>query len=178
VNAPEAAPQSTYVTVLAWLTILLNGFGTLIAVMQNVMINFLMPSMIANAPKAPAEAFPLAAVRVMFFGLLCFAGFMTYVGYALLKRRNWARRTVIVVCALGVVWTLLCIIMFAFGIGLGRFPPTPPAGAPPGMDSAFKLMLVMTSIFSLAMALVLGWIIKRLRSSAVRAEFGRVDVGA
>jgi len=175
VNSPAAAPQSTFVTVLAWLAIALNGFGTLIALMQNVMINFVMPAMIANSPKAAAETFPLSAVRVLFLAFLCIVAFMTYVGYALLKRRNWARRTVIVMCALGVAWTLLCILMFAFGFGFGHFPTTP-SGAPQGMDSAFKAMLVMTSIVSLAMCVLFVWIIKRLRSPSIKAEFGQANV--
>jgi hypothetical protein len=175
VNTSAATPQSTFVTVLAWLVIVLNGFGTLISLMQNVMINFLMPAMIANSPNAAAQAFPLLAARAAFFAFLCFTAFMTYVGYALMKRRNWARRTVIVVCALGVVWTLLCIVMFAFGFGLGRFPVVPP-GAPQGFDSGFKAMLVMTSITSLALCVVLSWIIKRLHAPSIRAEFSQLSV--
>jgi hypothetical protein len=176
VNTPAVAPQSTFVTVLAWLTIVLGGFATLVGLMQNVMINFLMPTMFANAPTAAADAFPLFAARAFFLGFLCFVAFMTYAGYALLKRRKWARRTFIVVCALGVVWGILCVLMFAFGFGLWHFPPPMPPGAPPDMDSAFKAMLVMTSILSLGMCVLLAWIVKRLRSPAVRAEFGQSDV--
>jgi hypothetical protein len=171
VNTAAAASQSTFVTVLAWLTIVLSGFATLVGLMQNVMLNFVMPGVIANAPNASANAFPLVAARAFLLAFLCFVAFMTYVGYALLKRRNWARRTLIVLCALGIAWAIFCILMFAFGFGLWRFPTAMPPGAPPGMDSAFKAMLVMTSVLSLGMCVLFGWIIKRLRSASVRAEF-------
>jgi uncharacterized protein (DUF486 family) len=171
VNTTPAAPQSTFVTVLAWLAICLNGFGVAIALMQNVMVNFLMPTMIANSPQGAAAAFPLSVFRVLALLFLAILAFMTYAGYGLLKRRNWARRTFVVVCALGIAWSALCMLMFALGFGLGRFPPSGPAAPPPNMKAVFTTVMVMTSVLTIGMCILFGWIIKRLRSATVRAEF-------
>jgi hypothetical protein len=38
-NVPQAAPQSTFVTVLDWIAILLSSFCVLIGLMQNVLVN-------------------------------------------------------------------------------------------------------------------------------------------
>jgi uncharacterized protein (DUF486 family) len=171
VNVPAAAPQSTFVTVLAWLAICFNGLGAAIALMQNVMVNLLMPSMLANSPQAASAAFPLTVFRVFAILFLGFAAFMTYAGYALLRRRNWARQTFIVVCAVGIAWSALCLLMFALGFGFGRLPTTGPAAPPPEMKAMFTTMLVMTSMITVGMSVLFGWIIKRLRSPSVREEF-------
>jgi len=176
VNTTAAAPQSTFVTVLAWLAICLNGMGVATALMQNVMVNFLMPTMMANSPQAAAGAFPLTVFRVFALLFLAFVAFMTYASYALLRRRNWARRTFIVICALGIAWSALCIGMFAAGFGFSRFPSSGPAAAPPDMRAAFTAMMVMMSVLAVGMSVLFGWIIKRLRSPAVKSEFTSADV--
>ena len=172
VSTPSAAPQSTFVTVLAWLTIVDSGFVTVVSLEQNVAIPFLMPATITNSPYRGA----FLAAQAFFFGFFCFVAFMTYAGYALLKRRNWARRLFIGVCGLGIAWGILCIVMFAFGFGVGRFPTPGALGAPRGMDSGFKAMEVMTSILCLGLCVLFGWVIRRLQSPSVRAEFGQADV--
>lgn len=175
-NAPTAAPQSTFVTVLAWIVLVLNGFAALIGVMQNVMVNFIMPTMMANTPNDHGAAFSLTIFRVVTFCFLVFVIFMMYCAYALLKRRNWARVTFIVACSLGIAWSVLCILMFVFGFGFGRMFTSGAPAPPPDMAAAFSAMLVMTSIMGVAMAVLFAWIIKRLRSPEIRAEFGRGHV--
>lgn len=105
-TVPKEAPQSTFVTVLAWMIIIFSAFAALVGVMQNIMVNFLMPAVIASSPVARGETIPFALFRVFAFLLLVFAAFMAYCGYALLKRRNWARRVLIVVCGAGIAWGL------------------------------------------------------------------------
>ena len=175
-NVPAAAPQSTFVTVLAWIVLVFNGFAVLIALMQNVMVNFLMPTMMANTPNAQDATFGLTIFRIFAFCFLLFAGFMTYCAYALLKRRNWARVTLIVLCSLGIAWSAVCILMSALGFGLGHMPTSGPQAPPADMRAAFGAMLVMTSVMAVAMSVLFAWIITRLRSPQIRAEFGRGDV--
>ena len=175
-NASSAAPQSTFVSVLAWIVLILNGFGVLMAAMQNIMVNLLMPTMMTKTPNAQAAAFGLTAFRIFAICFLILAIFMTYCAYALLKRRNWARVAFIVICSFGIAWSVLGMLMFALGFGFGRMPTSGPQALPPDMKAAFTAILVVTSIMGVGMAVLLGWIIKRLRSPQIRAEFGRGDV--
>jgi uncharacterized protein (DUF486 family) len=175
-NVPASAPQSTFVTVLAWVVIILSGFAAVIGVVQNVLINFLEPTMMTNGPNAQAAAFPLAVFRALAFCLLIFVIFMTYCAYALLRRRNWARITFMVIGGLAIAWFLLCILIFALRLGPARFAATGPTAALADMRGAFNTMLVMTSIVTLGLSVLFGWIIKRLRSPQIRAEFVQRDV--
>lgn len=171
-NVPNEAPQSTFVTVLAWMIVILSAFAALVGVMQNVMVNFLMPTMIANSPVAGGETFPATVFRVFAFLFLVFAAFMAYCGYALLKRRNWARRVLIVVCGMGIAWGVVSILLFALGVGPGGFPASGQTAVPPDMRHVFTAMIVMSSIITVGMCVLFGWLIKRLRSPAIREEFG------
>lgn len=172
-NMPNEAPQSTFVSVLAWMIIILNGFAVLVGLMQNVMVNFFFPSMFVNSPSARSEAFSFTLLRVFAFGFLVSVAFMTYCGYALLKRRNWARRVLIVACGLGCAWGIVSVLLLALGIiGPGRLPNSGPTAVPPDMRHMFAAMFVMTSMITVGMCVLLGWIIRRLRSPDVRAEFG------
>jgi hypothetical protein len=171
-NAPDEAPQSTFVTVLAWLIIVLNAFAALVGVMQNVMVNFLMPTMIINSPIARSEVHSFTLFRVFALSLLVFVVFMTYCGYAFLKRRNWPRRVLVVVCGLVIAWGAVSLLLFALGVGPGSFPTSGPTGVPPDMRHVFRAMIIMTSIITVGMCILLGWIITRLRSPDVVAEFG------
>lgn len=170
-NVSAAASQSPFITGLAWVAIAFNGLGAFIALMQNIMINLVMPTMLAGSNASPGAALPLAIFRVFAAVFLGVTIFMTYAGYGLLMRRNWARRTFIVVCALSVAWTVLCILMFALGFGLGHVPTSGPGTVPPEMRSMFNLMFGMSSIFALGMCVLFIWIIRRLRSPAIKAEF-------
>ena len=170
-NVPQATPQSTFVTVLAWIAIWLSGLCVLIGLMQNVMVNFFMPTLFA-APNAPPNgAFPFACFRVFVAAFLACAIFMTFASFGLLRRRNWARLTFIVVCALGIAWSVLSILMFAFGFGLGRFPAFSAPTVPSQMDAMFKAMFAMVVVFTLGECVLLAWIISRLHSPVIRAEF-------
>ena len=138
-------------TVIAWLAICFNGLGVAIALIHNLRGN-------------P----PIMLARVISLLSLAFMAFMTYVGYGLLKRRNWARLIFIVVCALGIAWSALCILILGFGFHFGRSLPP---------DMRFLAILMVTkSILAVGMSVLFGWIIKRLCSPSVRSEFNSTEV--
>lgn len=173
-NTTGSASQSDFVTVLAWVMIVLNGSGVLVALLQNIMVNLVMPTLIGTAQAHSAEAFSLTLFRVLALLFLCLSAFMTYAAYALLKRRNWARLTFIVVFVLSIAWIILSIAGFGLGFGLADFPTTGQGAVPREMRTMMNVMLVAFGIFALGMAVLCGWLIKRLRSSSVKAEFQRV----
>jgi hypothetical protein len=165
--------QSTFVTVLAWVLIVLGGFSLFGALMQNVMINFVFPTMLSMQEPAgqPFPAFTMIIFRVVGLVFLCVSAFATYAAYALLKRRNWARQTFIVLFALGIAWNILGVLGFGIGFSLARFPTSGQEAVPFEMQAMFKGMVAMLAVSAVAMSVLFGWLITRLRSASIKVEF-------
>jgi hypothetical protein len=178
-NVPASPSQSTFVTVLAWVLIVFNGFGVFVVLMQNVMINFMLPSMLAthNPTDQFLETFPITFARVVGIVFLGLAVFITYAAYALLKRRNWARRTFIVLFALGILWNILGAVAFGLGFGFSDFPTPGQGTLPPEILRAmFTGTIVVFAIYAVGTSVLFSWLIKRLRSPSVKAEFSNASV--
>src|SRR5262245_38004070 len=102
-----AASRSTFVTVLAWLCIVMFSFGTVICILQNVMLYFMFPEMppVPEDPQMPAAfRWMFDNFRLMFFAMLLFVAFMLVASISLLKRQDWARIAFIVALGLSIVW--------------------------------------------------------------------------
>ena len=168
-NTPVGPTQSTFVTALAWILIAFGCLGVVIAIMQNVMVNFVFPQM--SAPSGEANAFPLTAFRIMAATMLAVTALVAYAAYALLRRRNWARRTYVVLFAVGAAWNVIWVLIFIVAIFFGMSLPLGAFPMPTGADAAFKVFIITYAVFALAMAALFAWLAKRLHSPAVKAEF-------
>jgi hypothetical protein len=169
VNTPVAPAQSNFVTVLAWILIVFGCLGIFVSLMQNVMVTFVFPQM--PAPSQESYAFPLTAFRIMAATMLTVTAFFAYAAYALLRRRNWARRTYVVLFLLSAAWNVISALMFTIAIFFGASLPLEAFPMPSGADVAFKAFIVTFAVFALAMATLFVWLAKRLRSPAIKAEF-------
>lgn len=177
---PSIAQKSTFVTVVAWVFIVLSGFGTLISLLQNLMIQtvFTSPEVVqaAQGPAPPgAPPFAVFMLRHMvavfvFFLLVQVLTLASSVG--LLMRRNWARRLFIGVMAFGIVWNLGGLVLqFAmFSSMREQFAAIPDA---PDMRAFFIGIAIVCVVFALGFSALFGWIAKRLMSPQVVAEFAR-----
>jgi hypothetical protein len=184
-NAPPAqsieAPRSNFVTVLAWVLIVGSGLLTFVAVMQAVMLTFVFPHGFWSNPQPPhaSENIPplvqfLASKAQYFFLAFWLLAVVTLAAsIGLLRRKNWARLIVICIFGLGVVWNLGGI--WLQGQMVSTFTQLP-AQTPPEfaqqMQHTFVVMRVVTAIFAIAVAIVFAWLIRRLVSARVKAEFG------
>ena len=178
-HTDSAAPaRSNFVTVLAWIFIVLSGFATLIGVLQNIMIQTMFndPKFSEGLAKMPQGvpapvSFMAGNFRLIFAVLLaCFvATLISSIG--LLKRRNWARLFFIGIMALGIIWNigglLLQFTMFS------SFPPLPQAAQheADAFQSMFITMMVFSAFIAIGFSVLLGWIVKRLISPPIAAEF-------
>ena len=171
------APPSAFVTVLAWILIVLTGLCTLMLVFQNIMVHTLladpeMQAVMTQMPQgAPAPAMlqymvghmrAIAAVSLV----LCIIALTCAIG--LLQRRNWGRLGITGLLGLGIVYQLLSL---GFAWFMWR-----DMGASVGFDQAqFQELLhgmqLVSSFFALATCALFAWLIYKLRSPAVRAEF-------
>ncbi len=170
-ESKPAKNQSTFVTVLAWVFIVLFGFGTFMSIAQNVMLSF-MPVM-----QVPDDAgFMLKNFRLFFLLPLIVSALFLASSIGLLKRREWARKTIIGLLSLGVLYSagsLLFIWFFGFGA-----PLSPPPGASAAaqqsmqeMNSFFLGMKITVTLFALAFSAVMIWIVKKLVQPETCEEF-------
>ncbi len=162
--------RSTFVTVVAWIFIALTGYLTF----QFLIIN-LMARLIPLPGWSGETQGQMDVVFRTIFGhlrLLCFLMLLVSLtalasSIGLLKRKNWARRVFIGFLGLGVVYQVVCIGVLAVMVF-----------AEPDLvkdDPEALFFVAAIGVVGLAMILtvaaLLVWIIKRLISPAVRAEF-------
>lgn len=173
--------RSSFVTVLAWIFIVLSGFATMISILQNIMVwtMFNQPE-VANAMSTPPPGAPpfLAFMAGYFqwiflaFLLVTIATLVSSIG--LLKRINWARLVFIGLMFLGIAWNLLGLFgQFAMKTFMrGQFAAIPKTPDMPDMQAFMIGMMVVSAIFAIGFSVLFGWIAKRLLSLEIRAEFG------
>jgi hypothetical protein len=164
------AARSAFVTVLAWILIVFCALGLLSAVTQMTAIGTL-PRLSGAQDPALAESIGgffrgVAAVNIALMA------FFTYAAYALLQRHNWARRTFVVLFALGLAANIVSIIVFGLGSWFaGSLFSTLAQGQGDDVGGVFTAIFVFGLVLAILMSLLLGWLIKRLRSAAVKREF-------
>ena len=180
-QAGTDSPRSQFVTALAWVFIVLSGFGTFISIVQNLMLQVMlrntdlraaMSQMPADAPGGALPAWAAQHFEWLFLAVLIVPASMLVVSIGLLRRREWARRAFIALMGLTILWQLLGVVLQFFFTGL--FQPSMD-GMPADFAGSFRAMLIGIQVFSLVMAagfcVLFGWIIRRLMSAPIRAEF-------
>lgn len=173
--------RSTFVTVLAWVFIVLAGFSTLITIMQNIMIRIMFSNaemqkmMEQNRAEEQMPAF--ANFMIHHFDLFFLAAFIVSVlglvaAIGLLKRKNWARIVFIVLLGLGIVWNIGGIILQQIMMHSMRANMNIPPDVQQQMHVMQSFMTVISVFFALAFSTLFGWIIWKLVSPDIRKEFG------
>jgi len=168
------APRSTFVTVLAWVFIVISGFATFIAVAQNIMLAFMFPPgamdhAVASGTELPVLArFVMSNPRALFVAFLVVSVAMLVTSLGLLRRKNWARLVFIGMMVLGALWNLASLVLVfvmlqSMGLALGDVFVA--------HDGMMAMMVVFQSVMVLAFVGLFAWIIKRLMSAAVLLEF-------
>jgi hypothetical protein len=182
---PRLPHRSSFVTVVAWIFLIFSGFGTFIGAMQNIMVRSMpfdqFDAMLKDS--TAAAAFP-APAHFMFshFRLLVLATFLGSVvvfvaSLGLLRRRNWARLVFMGLLLLGIVYMIAGLF---FEQSMGSFVDAPFRTSGPGdsllanaaqFRSMFAAMRVFMAVFTVAVAGLFAWILIRLSSADIRAEF-------
>ncbi|MDQ7743883.1 hypothetical protein [Hydrogenophaga pseudoflava] len=178
IHPTTPAPRSTFVTTLAWLMIVPSALGVLMSTLQSILVFTMLPMDQMVLPPAdqmaqmPAFAvFMLEHMRAVMVAFWLLTVLALASGIGLLKRREWARLVVIALLALSIVMNLGGLyVQQSF---LSAIPAT--ADAPPEFREQFESMASTMWTASLAMALVFSgvsaWLIWRLASAPVKAEF-------
>lgn len=155
--------RSIFVTVVAWIFIILSAWhgisGVLMGVMMVMMVSLPEVSTAPDAP--PAAAF---AIFLIVFLMISAAGLTSAI--SLLKRKNWARILFIVFMILGALACAAMLVMY--GVMLLFMLE---AADEHNMQAMFVTMVVGTMVMLLVFSGLFAWIAKRLMSSAIAAEF-------
>jgi hypothetical protein len=168
-HALPAAPaqQSSFVTGLAWTLIVLYALGVLVLLLQNLTLNLMFDTLVENAPAGSETT--LTLFRSLGFVFLAICLFLTYAAYALLKRRNWARITYIAVFALAIVSHILSALGVAMGLAAGS--GTAMLEGSPESAAIMRATMIVFVVILLGFTVVFVWLIKRLTSPEIKAEF-------
>ena len=170
----QQSQRSTFITVLAWVFIVLAGLATLISALQNVLLStmgaFDLP--VKHGPleeQAPAAVrFMAEHVRLFFLSFFGLSAFTLASSVGLLRRKNWARIAFVLILCLGIFWNVGGVLFQELAFpAAGVVAPD----APPGFQDAQGIMLVFTFAIAIGLSLLFAWLIWRLLSTRVRAEF-------
>ena len=179
-----STPRSNFVTVVAWIFIVLSGFASLIALLQNLMLHLAMPmdEMKQHMSGQAVEQMPAAAMFMFGHIELIFAAFLAVClgtlasSVGLLKRKSWARITFIALMLFGVFWNLGGLVLQQTFMSQMPIPPDAPSEFQSHFESMMKVMRVVTALVALGMSTLFGWIAWRLWLPSIVAEFGGVDL--
>lgn len=175
--------RSTFVTVVAWIFIVLSAFGAIIGILQNIMVQALFRSGELNqamqaSPSQPGlppmATFMFENFQWFFLGALLVNLFSLTISIGLLKRWNWARLCFIGLMVLGVVWQFVGLGIQAsiFSSIHEQFSTASLHGAP-DIGPFFIVIGAVSVIFALAFGALFGWIAWKLMSKPIAAEFQR-----
>lgn len=123
-------------------------------------------------PAAPRFVFAHFHLIVVVMFVVCVTTLISSIG--LLRRRNWARLVFVALLGLGVLYNVGAV--FLQQSMMSSFDSSFPANSGLGPDSQqfahmFAAMKVMMFVFELGFAALFCWIIVKLRSAPIRAEF-------
>jgi membrane associated rhomboid family serine protease len=140
--------------------------------MQNVMFHVMLSKEEFNqVPQhmPPGASFMFEHFRLIMLAFLVLRIIMLVSSIGLLKRKSWARLVFIVVLSLGILWSLGGVLLQAV-----LFSSMPEFQHDPKFQEFQTMQSIMQwfmAIFGIGMAVLLGWIVKRLVSGAVKKEF-------
>lgn len=167
-TTPVPAGKSVFVTVFAWIFIVISGMQTCISIPMNIMVNMMFPfdQMEKNMddPKlqdfiTPLHKFMFAHFRLLFFLMFILVAITFIASICLLKRKNWARKFFIGFMIFGLASNLVNL-PFQFEM-FSKMPVQGFAGP----------MAVITLIMVIGFSILYIWIIKKLMSEDIRKEF-------
>lgn len=170
--------RSTFVTVVAWIFIILAGFGTLMSIMQNIMFS----QMFSMQEMQEAMAHHDQMAEMPFWASFMFRHFQLYLfmtllfvlsllvsSVGLLKRKDWARKIFIVLISIAIL-----VLIAGAGLQIAMDPASqgmPAEQIPPEFTRMMTMMKVFMVVFTAGFTILFGWIIKKLTSAGIKQEF-------
>ena len=166
--------KSSFINILAWTSIVFSGFGIVMGILQNILMQTVMKdNNFQDAIKESGQQLPPMMVAMfehmdtIMMLTLILTIFIFVTSIALLKRKNWARVAFIVLLILNIVWTVVNGFMqFDMLKGMGQIE-----GVPPEFQQIQSVMGIVMGLMLIAMSILYLYLIKRLNSKEIKEEF-------
>ena len=175
--------KSSFVTVVAWIFIALDGLASFVGLVQNIVVNMVFPfdQLLDGIAKAQtADRLPpwfgslVAHIRLFLFVMLVYSVIKLAAAIGLLNRRNWARLLFIGILGLGVAWSFFGILLQQYFVSSMMTMPMP-RNAPQDFNAMMEGMMIairaVSALFAIGFAVLYVWMIRKLMSPAIVAEF-------
>lgn len=174
---------SQLVTVAAKISIVLGIVGTLYGVCQAALITLVMGrgwlqqvlTRVHGEEMPPAATWLLTHLPAIGWALAAGSGAFLLVAFGLLKRREWARWGFIAFMVLGALWNFagvwLTVHVFDWLQTMPLFADLPEMQAE--LAQMRWVSLATSLVTATAFAALHGWIVWKLSTPAIRAEFSR-----
>ena len=164
----DTGRRSVFVTVVAWMFIVLSGFAVFISIGQNIMV-WTHPGFSELASTSGSstgfEGFLDRNFRLFVLGFFGVTIVMLVSSIGLLKRKNWARMVIIVLLALWVLWNVASLAMiYLFSMADGQL-------AADQLHYSHLIVRGFVLVFIIAVSALLIWIIHKLLSPQIVEEF-------
>lgn len=163
---PRKPEQSTFVTVIGGISMAFGILGLVGGLGQMVLMNTLI-GMMENDPTVGSM---MGVMRTMFWGMAIFgllmSAFITWASWALIQRKNWARIAFMVMSALSALGSVLFVPLFLFAAFATDASELQGMG---GMVQAMQTAMAVLALVNLGVSV---WVLVRLASEPIRAEFG------
>ena len=172
-NAP--APQSRFVTGLAWTSIVVSAFGTFSSFIQLLVAKLLFTDeVVQQLTTVAADDPPVQAMApwIPRLPMLSFLGFVAMVislvaSIGLLKRIEWARKLFIALLVFGIASNIGVFFLQE------RMMALVTVGGDASVDGLLRTTRILTGVLTVMLSVLLGWLAKRLMAPAIVAEFRR-----
>ena len=184
-GSARKSPAANFVDVLGKISILLGVLGVAYALVQWAVLMLLPDDFMGRAFAMASEELPplpsmlrglLDHLDAMAWATLLSSLFFLVVSWGVLKRNNTARIGFIAVMVLGTLMNFASIVLLMQMLDwinqIGTSLQVEGQGMPGQMQASNAVSMGMGVISALAFAALHGWIIYKLCTPAVRAEFG------
>lgn len=164
--------RSTFVTVVAWIFIVISGFTLVMSLLQNIMfILFFEPHQIAQAPEEISSfaQFIFNNIQFSLIAMLCIITITFVSSIGLLKRKEWARKLFIGIMVIWIIWNIGSLIMSQ--TMMNQFPPELEVEMPAEFKVMERIITIFTAVFTISLSGLFAWIIKKLSSGKIQKEF-------
>jgi hypothetical protein len=170
-------PRSSFVTLAAWFGIVTAGCAAPMALVQSLMVGTLSEQIRAALDSDALAHLPLAVRYVVeHMGAISLAFLVGSIvtlacSIGLLKRKEWGRQGVVLLLVVAIVqqvalfWIQISVVGEA-GTSTGL------AEMPRELGAGLLAMEVLGGVLTVLQIGVCGWMIWKLRTPAIRAEFG------
>ncbi len=183
--AVQRRPGASFVTVLAWISIVAGALGVTYSVVQLLTGLFVPEFQMQMLNPAGAELPALPPVMQWYYdntvwlalGSLLMSAALLAVARGLLRRREWARLGFIALLVLGTLWQLGMVWMVpqiiegTLAVQMAMLPPGELDDLGGFMQSMTTMFTAVTAVVVLVFAALHAWIVWKLCTGPVRAEF-------